>query len=119
MKNTILEKFEEIKKNTPELIIFLKDFPKGGDLHNHSLGATFTEFVYEDAIKKNNWYDLRKNIFLNDFEYNNSDKNEKIIPMSEFKKFYTENMLNSFSMRGWNGLDDGAKHFFNTFFSVL
>lgn len=119
MKNTILEKFEEIKKNTPELIIFLKDFPKGGDLHNHSLGATFTEFVYEDAIKKNNWYDLRKNIFLNDFEYNNSDKNEKIISISEFKKFYTENMLNSFSIRGWNGLNDGAKHFFSTFFSVL
>ena len=28
-------------------------------------------------------------------------------------------MLNSFSMRGWDKTSDGAKHFFNTFFSVL
>ena len=119
MKDLLFEKFEEIKKSTPELTMFLKNFPKGGDLHNHSLGASFSEFVYEDAIIKNSWYDLRKNIFLNDEEYKFSDKSDKIISIESFKKYYTENMLNSFSMRGWDKTSDGAKHFFNTFFSVL
>ncbi|MCF2624758.1 hypothetical protein I6E17_01020 [Fusobacterium perfoetens] len=119
MKDLLFEKFEEIKKSTPELTMFLKNFPKGGDLHNHSLGASFSEFVYEDAIIKNSWYDLRKNIFLNDEEYKFSDKSDKIISIENFKKYYTENMLNSFSMRGWDKTSDGAKHFFNTFFSVL
>ena len=119
MEKLISEKFEKIKNNTPKLTVFLKEFPKGGDLHNHSLGASFSEFVYEDAIIKNNWYDLRKNIFLNDYEYNISDKNEKIISIEKFKNFYTENMFNNFSMRGWNKKSDGAKHFFNTFLSVL
>ena len=41
MKDLLFEKFEEIKKSTPELTMFLKNFPKGGDLHNHSLGASF------------------------------------------------------------------------------
>lgn len=112
-------KFKEIKNNTPELIMFLKAMPKGADLHNHSLGGTFSEFIYEDAIQKNSYYDLRKNIFLNDEEYEISDKNQKIISIEDFKKNYTDNMFNNFSMRGWNKNSDGAKHFFNTFLSTL
>lgn len=112
-------RFEEIKKNTPELIMFLKAMPKGGDLHNHSLGSSYAEFLYEDAVKKNSWYDLRNNIFLNDEEYENSDKDKNIVTIDEFKKYYTDNMFNNFSMRGWNKNSDGAKHFFNTFLSAL
>lgn len=112
-------KFQEIKNNTPELIMFLKAMPKGADLHNHSLGGTFSEFIYEDAIQKNSYYDLRKNIFLNDEEYEISDKNQKIISIEDFNKNYTDNMFNNFSMRGWNKNSDGAKHFFNTFLSTL
>ena len=113
------EKFKKIKNNIPELIMFLKAMPKGADLHNHSLGGSYAEFVYEDAVKKNSYYDLRKNIFLNDIEYENSDKNSQIISIDEFEKNYTDNMFNNFSMRGWDKNSDGAKHFFSTFLSVL
>ena len=113
------EKFEKIKNSIPELIMFLKAMPKGADLHNHSLGGSFSEFVYEDAVRKNTHYDLRKNIFLDENEYEKSDKSSEIISIDEFKKNYTDNMFNSFSMRGWDKNSDGAKHFFNTFLSVL
>ena len=93
-------RFEEIKKNTPELIMFLKAFPKGADLHTHSLGASFSEFIYEDAIKYNDYYDLRTDMFLTEEEYTLSDKNKNIIPIDIFKKYYSENMFNSYSMRG-------------------
>lgn len=92
------EKFKKIKNNIPELIMFLKAMPKGADLHNHSLGGSYAEFVYEDAVKKNSYYDLRKNIFLNDIEYENSDKNSQIISIDEFEKNYTDNMFNNFSV---------------------
>ena len=108
-------RFEEIKKNTPELIMFLKAFPKGADLHTHSLGASFSEFIYEDAIKYNDYYDLRTDMFLTEEEYTLSDKNKNIIPIDIFKKYYSENMFNSYSMRGWDKIHRGAEHFFATF----
>ncbi len=111
MKN----RFEEIKKNTPELIMFLKAFPKGADLHTHSLGASYSEFIYEDAVKHNDYYDLRNNMFLTKEEYSLSDKDKNIIPIEIFKKYYADNMFNSYSMRGWDGIHGGAEHFFSTF----
>lgn len=119
MRKSINEKFEEIKKNTPELIMFLKAMPKGGDLHTHSLGTSYSEFVYEDAVKLNDYYDLRNNMFLTEEEYHLSDRDKSIINIEEFKKYYADNMFNSYSMRGWNGTQDGAKHFFNTFPCVI
>lgn len=119
MENKINQQFEIIKKSIPELIIFLKNMPKGGDLHDHSLGSSYAEFIYEDAIKLNDWYDLKNNMFLTNSEYELSNKNENIISIETFKNLYSENMLNHFSMRGWDGIKDGANHFFNTFLSTI
>lgn len=112
-------KFENIKKNIGELTVFLKEMPKGGDLHNHSLGASYSEFIYEDAIKFNSWYDIKNNMFLTDEEYELSDKNKEIVSIEEFKTFYTDKMLNRFSMRGWDRVSEGATHFFNTFLPTI
>lgn len=115
----MIKKFEEIKKNTPELITFLKAIPKGADLHTHSLGASYSEFIYEDAIKNNDYYDLRTNIFLTQEEYNKSDKSREIVTIEDFKNNHSEKMFNAYSMRGWDGIHNGAKHFFNTFLCAL
>ena len=40
---TVLTKFEEAKKSLPHLRSFLMKFPKGGDLHNHLVGAIYAE----------------------------------------------------------------------------
>lgn len=112
--------FESIKGNTPELIMFLKAMPKGADLHNHVLGASYSEFIYDDAIKYNDYYDLRNNFFLTKNEYSNSDKSNQIINIETFKKFYYNNMFDSYSIRGIDkNYHDKAKHFFNTFFGAL
>ena len=109
------ENFEKIKKNTPQLIMFLKNMPKGADLHLHSLGASYSEFIYQDAIKNNDYYDLRTNMFLTKQEYDNSDKDIKIVTIEEFKRKYTDKMFDVYSMRGWDGINKGAEHFFRTF----
>lgn len=118
-KFRIFEKFEEIKKNTPELIMFLKAMPKGADLHTHALGASYSEFIYEDAVKINDYYDLRTNFFLTKEEYELSDKSSEIVTIDEFKKNHAEKMFNAYSMRGWNGIHNGIDHFFNTFSCAL
>lgn len=119
MENKINIKFKDIKKSIPELIVFLKEMPKGGDLHDHSLGSSYSEFIYQDAIKLNDWYDVKNNMFLTNEEYELSDKNENIVSIKEFKNLYTDNMFNRFSMRGWDGIKDGANHFFNTFLPTI
>lgn len=37
------DRFNEIRARPPELAIFLRDMPKGGDLHNHLSGAIYAE----------------------------------------------------------------------------
>ena len=35
--------FQSIRKNSHQLLLFLQAMPKGGDLHNHLLGAVYAE----------------------------------------------------------------------------
>src|SRR5262245_55197775 len=35
--------FQSIRKNYNQLLLFLHEMPKGGDLHNHLLGAVYAE----------------------------------------------------------------------------
>lgn len=41
--SAVLAKFEDAKETTPHLRSFLTRFPKGGDLHNHLVGAIYAE----------------------------------------------------------------------------
>lgn len=113
------EKFEEIKKNIPELIMFLKAMPKGGDLHNHSLGGGYSEHLYEKAILNNNYYDLRTHKFLTEKEYEKSDKNGNIKTIKILEKENIEDYFANYSMRGLKNKKNGANHFFSTFLNVL
>ena len=108
-------KFEDIKKCSTERIIVLKNLPKGGDLHNHSLGGGYSEFIYEKAIERNSFYDLDTHFFLTDDEYNKSNKNSSIIPIDKFKQSYTFDFFDNYSIRGLKHLSDGRNHFFKTF----
>jgi hypothetical protein len=35
--------FESLRKSPPQMYAFLKQMPKGGDLHNHLSGAVYAE----------------------------------------------------------------------------
>lgn len=57
---SIDEKFNVICQNTPMLVDFLDDFPKGADLHNHASGAAYIEYGIIYAHQKGFFYDLEK-----------------------------------------------------------
>jgi adenosine deaminase len=42
-ERSVSDRFNEIRSRPPELAIFLRQMPKGGDLHNHLSGAIYAE----------------------------------------------------------------------------
>ena len=51
------ERFELAKRTQPELVAFLRRFPKGADLHNHAGGAVYSDYVIDEARAKGLRYD--------------------------------------------------------------
>src|SRR5687768_17102032 len=43
--------FETIRNRPPELILFLRDMPKGADLHNHLSGGIYAETFIQWAAE--------------------------------------------------------------------
>lgn len=111
--------FEEIKKNNSELIMFLKEIPKGGDLHNHSLGGAYSEFIYENAKEKKLYYNTKNNCFLTEKEFLSEERKENFIKAEEIKNKCSEEFFNSYSIRGLKNKKDGASHFFSIFPRII
>ncbi len=111
---SVQEKFEKAKTSTPHLRAFLTKFPKGGDLHNHLVGAIYAEnyiaWGAEDGLCIN-----PDNFGLTPPE---KDK-ECAIPAKDAMKSGSirDKIINALSMRnfkpsaGWSGHDQ----FFSTF----
>jgi adenosine deaminase len=101
--------FNRARGTDPELMVFLKRMPKGGDLHNHASGAAYTDYMLDAAIKAGLYFDPATAQFGTD-----SSK----VPA---KNLLTNNallyrFLNAASMRGWmGGGQSGHDHFFDTF----
>ena len=45
--------FDSIRKQPPLLLAFLREMPKGGDLHNHLEGAIYAEDLIDFAVSDN------------------------------------------------------------------
>lgn len=108
--------FQRALRSDPQLIAFLKEMPKGADLHNHVSGAIFAENYIESAAKNGLWFDKSTNAFTADggpgrikaFDLISSDSVGDIdSPLNVF--------LRTVSMRGWNPAVDGHDLFFATF----
>lgn len=56
--------FERAKRSEPELIAFLHKMPKGADLHNHPAGAVFTEYLIDEAIRRDLLFDRTEGAFV-------------------------------------------------------
>jgi hypothetical protein len=52
-ERSVSDRFSEIRTRPPELSIFLRQMPKGGDLHNHLSGAIYAESYIAWAIQAN------------------------------------------------------------------
>ncbi|QSH41479.1 hypothetical protein P0136_07830 [Lentisphaerota bacterium ZTH] len=118
--------FETAKRGcTPELIAFLVRMPKGGDLHNHLLGATYGEFLLESASKNNLLFDPASKHFYSAKEAKNLSENQraKLIPAAELKQPENEKAYYAYrdaiSTRGAYITGKIHDHFFDTFLRML
>lgn len=104
--------FEMIKNNPQQLHLFLRDFPKGGDLHNHQSGATFAENLMR--------YALNDSLCINRETYtafvDASCKEQDLLKNAIQDIHFYDALIDAWSMRHFIvSKESGHDHFFNTF----
>jgi hypothetical protein len=110
--------FESIRDNPNELMAFLREMPKGGDLHNHLVGAIYAESFIEWAAEKGLCVNTTT-FYLS--EPPCGDANSTVPARNALTdRFLYRNMVDAYSMRKWelSGLS-GHDHFFDTFDKFL
>ena len=108
---TASQRFEAAKRTEPELIAFLRRFPKGADLHNHLGGANYSEYLYEAARAGGKRFDVARG----DFTDGTGDGTISLDQFEADAKLYNT-WRDAMSMRGARpGVVDGHDHFFQTF----
>ena len=108
--------FGTIKDDPIKLTSFMKDMPKGADLHHHLTGSVYAETFLDIAEDQGAVYDIEENqvmvaalhpkvnLSIKDFRTN-----------LKYMKYYLK-WLNTASMRTWSEYQsNGHDHFFNTF----
>ena len=108
---------DSIRNNSPLLLAFLHDMPKGGDLHNHLDGAIYAEDMIDWAASDNFCVDRTTSKLLGA----PCDTCEHYTPKPAVRCAYDDHVLynqiiDAWSMRNWRpGDESGHDHFFATF----
>ncbi len=109
---------DSIRKQPPMLLPFLRDMPKGGDLHNHLDGAIYAEDLINFAADAGVCVDRTSSRLLAP-PCDDSCANYTAKPLASCA--YTDQVLynqiiDAWSLRNWNpGNESGHDHFFATF----
>lgn len=109
--------FESIRKQPPLLLAFLREMPKGGDLHNHLDGAIYAEDLIDFAASDNLCVDRTSSRLIAP----PCDLCEKYTAKPAIQCAYSDHVLynqiiDAWSMRNWKpGDESGHDHFFATF----
>jgi len=110
--------FESIRRQPPLQLAFLRDMPKGGDLHVHLSGALYAENLIDDAANDNLCVDRTTEILI---APPCDDSCEKYTSKPVIRCAYGDHVLynsivDAWSMRNWEpGEESGHDHFFATF----
>ena len=109
-------------RNQPSLLLaFLRDIPKGGDLHNHLDGALYAEDLIDWAASDNFCVDRTTSRVLAP----PCDTCEHYTPKPAIRCAYDDHIfynqiVDAWSMRNWRtGEESGHDHFFATFDKFL
>jgi hypothetical protein len=108
---------DSIRNQPPLLLAFLRDMPKGGDLHNHLTGAVYAEDYIDFAASDNLCVDRTTSRLLAP----PCDSCEHYTPNPTIRCAYDDHILyeqiiDAWSMRNWRaGEESGHDHFFATF----
>jgi len=113
---TTQQYFETIKSNSEQLAIFLKNMPKGGDLHNHTGGSSLAEDMISYAKNDRLCIDQRN------FAVKESPicpKENLLVNSTQHNHLYNT-LIDEWSMRHFHpGKETGHDHFFATFDKYL
>jgi len=106
--------FDSIRKSPNDVMAFLREMPKGGDLHNHIVGAIYAESFIEWAVEKGLCVDPTSFYFSE--PPCGGAKGTLPARNALTDRFLYRNMLDAYSMRKWklSGLS-GHDYFFDTF----
>ena len=110
--------FESIRQQPSLLLAFLRDMPKGGDLHVHLSGALYAENLIDYAVNDNLCVDRTTSILI---APPCDDSCEKFTSKPALRCAYGDHVLynsivDAWSMRNWEpGEQSGHDHFFATF----
>ena len=106
--------FQSIRSQPSLLMDFLRQMPKGGDLHNHLSGAVYAESFVRWAVEDGLCVDRSTATLVR----SPCDPDKDRPPASAVYQnpaLYSL-LLDAFSMRGWHpGMESGHDHFFTTF----
>jgi adenosine deaminase len=109
--------FESVRRQPPLLLAFLREMPKGGDLHNHLSGAIYAEDLIDFAASDNLCVDRTSSRLIAP----PCDPCEKYRAKPAIQCAYGDHILynqiiDAWSMRNWRpGDESGHDHFFATF----
>src|SRR5580692_9417917 len=108
---------DSVRKQPPLLLAFLRDLPKGGDLHNHVDGATYAEDLVDFAADGGLCVDRTSSRLLAPpCDSCESYRAKPAARCSYGDHLLYNQMIDAWSMRNWRpGDESGHDHFFATF----
>jgi adenosine deaminase len=106
-------RFESIRNNPPLLLAFLREMPKGGDLHNHLAGAVYAEsYLRWAAEDKLCFATAAMGIVAGTCDA--SAGQPPVSAVLQNSALYSQ-AIDAMSMRNWNPAQSGHDHFFASF----
>jgi adenosine deaminase len=105
---------ESIRKDPNLVLAFLRDMPKGGDLHNHLSGAIYAETLIDWAAAQNDCVDSQTFHLAPP----PCGPGKSVVPANNAfaDPVLYRNLVDAFSMRNWQlSGESGHDHFFDSF----
>jgi adenosine deaminase len=109
---------ESVRKQPPLALAFLRDMPKGGDLHNHLGGAINAEDLINFAADDKLCVDNATLSLLPGSCDSSCDKGsaKRAVECAYHDQDFYNSIIDAWSMRNWErGRESGHDHFFATF----
>lgn len=110
--------FQSVRHQPSLLLAFLRDMPKGGDLHNHLSGSIYAESWIDFAVEDNLCVDRTTSVLIAPPCDASCEKytNKPAVRCAYGDHVLYNSMIDAWSMRNWNpGEESGHDHFFATF----
>ena len=112
----ISDYFQHIRDNEAELIAFISQMPKGGDLHNHYSGAVYAESYIDWVIEKDFWIDTQTLAVARDTKDSGTWIKFSVLSNQGKLDLYKQKLLQLWSTKDYYQTEIAPEqHFFNTF----